>query len=81
MKYKDETGKHTVEPNGTRFRYLLGVYTIDQNGKVQFNSFNDPSKTSKQNLEEAKRLFFNLPREQQVAAMNTILNHRLNEEL
>mgnify|MGYP004606487445 CR=1 FL=1 len=64
MKYKDASGTHKVEPNGTRFRYLIGVYTIDQNGEIQFNSFNDPSKTSRQNLQEAKRLFFNLPREQ-----------------
>mgnify|MGYP003593683767 CR=1 FL=1 len=52
---KNTPDRHTVEPNGTRFSSLLGIYT--QEG---FVSFNDPKKSSKQNLDIANRYFFNL---------------------
>lgn len=53
---KDGTSK-TIEGNGSRFRFVTGVYlTID--GKEKFINFNDPKKSAKENLKTAKDYFF-----------------------
>jgi hypothetical protein len=49
-RYKDANGKwQNIEGNGTRFRFLTGVY-LNINGKEKFISFNDPKKSAKENL-------------------------------
>ena len=58
--------RHTVSPNGTRFRFLTGVYVYEDvknaNGSIttkeKFVSFNDPKETAEKNLEIANKYFF-----------------------
>lgn len=80
-KYKDGDTTRTVEPNGTRFRFLTGVYVLDEKGKPKYINFNDPNKSSKENLETANKYFFNATPEAKAHMMNAILNQRLDEEL
>lgn len=80
-KYEVNGDKHSIEPNGTRFRFLTGVYVLDDNGKEKYISFNDPKKSSEQNLKEAKKYFFNQPIENQISLINGILSRRVNEEI
>ena len=80
---KYEIGKETfkVEPNGTRFQFLSGVYTYDENGNEVFHNFNDPKKSSADNLKEAQTYFFNQPQEQQIKLINDLLSRRVSKEL
>ena len=73
---KNTVDKHAVEPNGTRFSSLLGIYT--QEG---FVSFNDPRKSSKANLETANRYFFDLAKEQQRAIISNIIQRQVDKEI
>ena len=58
--------RHTVSPNGTRFRFLTGVYVYEDvrnaNGSIttkeKFVSFNNPKETAEKNLEIANKYFF-----------------------
>lgn len=77
--YTDENGKKhnvTLEGNGARFLFLTGVYV---NGK--FESFNDPSKSAKENLQKAKDLFFNAPKQAQKQMLSTLINQRVKQEI
>lgn len=76
-KENGETIKHKIEGNGCRFLFLTGIYGTD--GK--FKSFNDPTKSARQNLENAKAQFFNLSRQTQRKMISAVLNKRLREEL
>ena len=80
-KYK--IGKETfkVEPNGTRFQFLSGVYTYDEKGNEIFHNFNDPKKSSADNLKEAQKYFFGQPQEQQIKLINDLLSRRVSKEL
>ena len=77
-KNKYKVGKETypIEPNGTRFQFLSGVY-IDN----KFVSFNDPRKTSAENLKTAKEKFFNQPVEKQIMMINELLSRRVLDEI
>ena len=80
-KYKIGKEIFTVEPNGTRFQFLSGVYTYDENGNGIFHNFNDPKKSSADNLKEAQTYFFNQPQEQQIKLINDLLSRRVSKEL
>lgn len=91
-KYKDKNEKtHKIEPNGTRFRFLTGVYKFveKQNKKGEkefvedFISFNDPKKTSKENLEIAYKEFFgeHISDNQRRWMLNRLLQKRVNAEI
>lgn len=75
-KYKDKTGTHTIEGNGSRFLFLTGIHT-----DKGFVSFNDPKKSAKENLQNAKDYFFNLTTETQKSFISGILNRRVMEEI
>ena len=75
-KYKIGKDTYSIEPNGTRFQFLSGVY-IDN----EFVSFNDPKKTSAENLKTAKEKFFNQPVEKQIMMINELLSHRVLDEI
>ena len=75
-KYKIGKDTHSIEPNGTRFQFLSGVY-IDN----KFVSFNDPRKTSTENLKTAKEKFFNQPVEKQIMMINELLSRRVLDEI
>ena len=75
-RYKDKTGTHTIEGNGSRFLFLTGVYTSDG-----FVSFNNPKKSARENLQTAKDYFFNLSPETQKSFLSGILNRRVLEEV
>lgn len=91
-KYKDKNKKeHKVESNGTRFRFLTGVYKFveKQNKKgekefvEEFINFNDPKKTSKENLETAYKEFFgeHISDNQRRWMLNRLLQKRVNAEV
>ena len=77
-KNKYEVGEETysIEPNGTRFQFLNGVYVDDK-----FISFNNPRKTSAENLKTAKEYFFNQPVEKQIMMINELLSRRVLDEI
>lgn len=75
-KYKIGKDTYSIEPNGTRFQFLSGVY-IDN----KFVSFNDPRKTSAENLKTAKEKFFNQPVEKQIMMINELLSRRVLDEI
>lgn len=76
-KYKDENDKtHTIEGNGARFLFLTGVYT-----SKGFKSFNDPKKSARENLQNAKDWFFNMSDDTKKAMLSTILSKRIKEEI
>ena len=75
-KYKIGNNTYSIEPNGTRFQFLSGVY-IDN----EFVSFNDPKKTSAENLKTAKEKFFNQPVEKQIMMINELLSRRVLDEI
>lgn len=75
-KYKIGKDTYSIEPNGTRFQFLSGVY-IDN----KFVSFNDPRKTSAENLKTAKENFFNQPIEKQIMMINELLSRRVLDEI
>lgn len=79
-KYKSGKETHKIEPNGTRFLFLSGVY-VRRNGTEVFVSFNDPKKTSAENLKTAKETFFNQPIEKQIMLINDLLSKRVNDEI
>lgn len=66
----------SVEGNGARFRFLIGIYTSEG-----FVSFNDPKKTAKQNLQTAKDYFFNLSKDSQKVFLSGIISQRVKEEV
>ena len=70
-----------MEPNGTRFQFLSGVYTYDEKGNEIFHNFNDPKKSSADNLKEAQKYFFGQPQEQQIKLINDLLSRRVSKEL
>ena len=77
--YEDEDGvkrKVTLEGNGARFLFLTGIYTNEG-----FISFNDPSKSARENLKTAKDYFFNLSRETKKQFLSGILATRIKDEL
>lgn len=90
-KYKDQNGKtHTIEPNGTRFRFLTGVYKYEQrmvDGKPVINkvfiSFNDPKKSSAENLKVANDNFFgdHITDDQRRWMLDTLLQERVDAEI
>lgn len=91
-KYKDKNKKeHKVEPNGTRFRFLTGVYKfVEKKNKKgekefveEFINFNDPKKTSKENLETAYKEFFgeHISDNQRRWMLNRLLQKRVNAEI
>ena len=75
-KYKIGKDTYSIEPNGTRFQFLSGVY-IDN----KFVSFNDSRKTSAENLKTAKEKFFNQPVEKQIMMINELLSRRVLDEI
>lgn len=75
-KYKIGKDTYSIEPNGTRFQFLSGVY-IDN----KFVSFNDPRKTSAENLKTAREYFFNQPIEKQIMMINELLSRRVLDEI
>lgn len=75
-KYKVGKEAYSIEPNGTRFQFLSGVY-IDN----KFVSFNNPRKTSAENLKTAKEYFFNQPIEKQIMMINELLSRRVLDEI
>lgn len=77
-KNKYNVGKETysIEPNGTRFQFLNGVYVDDK-----FISFNNPRKTSAENLKTAREYFFNQPVEKQIMMINELLSRRVLDEI
>ena len=75
-KYKIGKDAYSIEPNGTRFQFLSGVY-IDN----KFVSFNNPRKTSAENLKTAKEKFFNQPVEKQIMMINELLSRRVLDEI
>ena len=75
-KYKVGKETYSIEPNGTRFQFLSGVY-IDN----KFVSFNNPRKTSAENLKTAKENFFNQPIEKQIMMINELLSRRVLDEI
>ena len=84
--YIDEDGKkHKVDPNGTRFRLLLGLYTYETdsqgNKHLKYTDLVDPKKSSKELAELAKKMFFDQQIELQRALVNLILNQRLKQEI
>ena len=80
-KYKIGDDTYKIEPNGTRFRFLTGVYILDAKGKESFISFNDPKKSSIENIKTATSYFFNQPIEVQQYLINNLLSKRVNEEI
>lgn len=77
--YKDKDGiEHTVtlEGNGARFLFLTGIYT-----DKGFVSFNDPTKSAKENLETAKQYFFNTSIETQKAFLSGVISKRVKQEI
>lgn len=77
-KNKYEVGEETysIEPNGTRFQFLNGVYVDDK-----FISFNNPRKASAENLKTAREYFFNQPVEKQIMMINELLSRRVLDEI
>lgn len=75
-KYKSNGVTHSIEPNGTRFQFLSGVYVDNK-----FVSFNNPKKTSAENLKTAKDYFFNQPIGKQLMMLNDLLSRRINDEI
>ena len=75
-KYEIGDNTYSIEPNGTRFQFLSGVY-IDN----KFVSFNDPKETSAENLKTAKEKFFNQPIEKQIMMINELLSRRVLDEI
>ena len=75
-KYKIGKDTYSIEPNGTRFQFLNGVYVDDR-----FISFNDPRKTSAENLKTAREYFFNQPVEKQIMMINELLSRRVLDEI
>lgn len=77
--YTDKDGvkqKVTLEGNGARFLFLTGIYT-----NKGFISFNDPTKSAKENLQKAKEYFFNLSRETKKQFLSGVLATRIKDEL
>lgn len=75
-KYKVGKETYSIEPNGTRFQFLSGVYINNK-----FVSFNNPRKTSAENLKTAKENFFNQPIEKQIMMINELLSRRVLDEI
>lgn len=75
-KYKVGEETYSIEPNGTRFQFLNGVYVDDK-----FISFNNPRKTSAENLKTAREYFFNQPVEKQIMMINELLSRRVLDEI
>lgn len=76
-KYVDSNKKkHSIEGNGARFRFLTGVYV---DGK--YVSFNDPKKSAKENLDTARRYFFDLTEDGKKRVISDILTERLKTEI
>lgn len=75
-KYKVGKETYSIEPNGTRFQFLNGVYVDDK-----FISFNNPRKTSAENLKTAREYFFNQPVEKQIMMINELLSRRVLDEI
>lgn len=76
-KYKDANGKtHKIEGNGARFRFLTGVYV---NG--EYITFNDPKKSAQENLDTARRYYFDLSDEGKRRVLSDILTYRLKGEI
>lgn len=87
--YIDSSGtKHTVSPNGTRFRVFTGVWELQttvKNGKTVteevFINFNDPKKSAEDNLKTAYDHFFNRSDDEKRMMINKLLQKRVEEEL
>lgn len=76
-KYKDANDKtHKIEGNGARFRFLTGVYV---NG--EYITFNDPKKSAQENLDTARRYYFDLSDEGKRRVLSDILTYRLKGEI
>ncbi len=84
--YTDKNGKkHKVDPNGTRFRFLTGLYAYqrDENGnwKEVYIDLSDPKKSSKELVKLAKKEFFDKTPNEQARIMNRLLQKRIEDEL
>ena len=67
---------HKVEPNGTRFISFDGIYT-----NKGFISFNDPKKSSAENLKIAEENFFSLPIEHQRLLLSGVISNLVKKEI
>ena len=75
-KYKANDKTYKIEGNGARFRFLTGVYV---DGK--YISFNDPTKSAYENLDTARRYYFDLTEEGKDRILSDILTERLKGEI
>lgn len=75
-KYKADGKTYKIEGNGARFRFLTGVYV---DGK--YISFNDPTKSAYENLDTARRYYFDLTEEGKDRILSDILTERLKGEI
>lgn len=75
-KYKANGKTYKIEGNGARFRFLTGVYV---DGK--YISFNDPTKSAYENLDIARRYYFDLTEEGKDRILSDILTERLKGEI
>lgn len=75
-KYKANGKTYKIEGNGARFRFLTGVYV---DGK--YISFNDPTKSAYENLDTARRYYFDLTEEGKDRILSDILTERLKGEI
>lgn len=82
-RYKDANGKwQNIEGNGTRFRFLTGVY-LNINGKEKFISFNDPKKSAKENLQTAYNYYFgdHVTPAMRKGMLSTLISKRVQSEV
>lgn len=77
---KDKKTKKIVEPNGTRFLSLTQV-VVREGDSIRTENLNDPSKSSKDMLEKANKLFFDKPLEEQREIMALTLYIQNNEAI
>jgi hypothetical protein len=83
-KYKVNGKTKTVDPNGTRFRFLTGIYKFTQrDGKMveEYIDLSDPKVSSKELVRLAKQEFFNQSPEVQKAIINRLIQKRVEDEL
>ena len=79
VEWTDKDGKkhkRTLEGNGARFLFLTGIYTSDG-----FINFNDPMKSAKENLQTAKKYFFNMSTDTQKVFLSGVINNIVKKEL
>jgi hypothetical protein len=84
-KYKVNGKTKTVDPNGTRFRFLTGVYKYEQlpDGTTveKYIDFSDPKLSSKELVRLAKAEFFDLDPIKKQIIVNRLIQKRVEDEL